>query len=205
MGSFVRAYDFLSQIIDYGDTDLEKHYIFYKCLIPLIREQGGTDKLDLSDLVLTHHKVRSLGQANIGLGADGQDHVLKPINVGTGEPRPDEYLSLSALIRRMNDLFEGEVTDADKVAYAQHIAGKMMEDEVLAEQAKQNTKEQFEGGHFKSAYMDAVVDGFDNYKSMAEQVMGNDDVKEKFGKLLLDMVYAGLRARNVPPGQAGVA
>ena len=28
MGSFIRAYDFLSQIIDSGDTDLEKHYIF---------------------------------------------------------------------------------------------------------------------------------------------------------------------------------
>ena len=32
LGSFVRAYEFLSQIFDYGDTDLEKHNVFYRHL-----------------------------------------------------------------------------------------------------------------------------------------------------------------------------
>jgi len=202
MGSFIRAYDFLSQIIDYGDTDLEKHYIFYKCLIPLIRDGVGQEKIDLSALVLTHHKVRNLGPAKIGLGADGEDHLLKPISVGTGEPHPDEYIALSALIARMNEVFEGDLSDADKVAYVKHIAGKMMEDETLAQQATQNTKEQFEGGHFKKALMDAVVEGFDNYKSMAEQVMASDRVKQDFAKIVLDVVYDGLKAKGGFPGQS---
>jgi type I restriction enzyme, R subunit len=196
VGNFVRAYDFLSQIIDYGDTDLEKHYIFFKCLTPLIRD-GGTDKtIDLAGLVLTHHKVRDLGKADIDLGADDKDHLLKPLGIGGGEPRADEKIALSKLISRMNDIFEGELSDADKVAYVQHIAGKMMESDTLAQQAAQNTKQQFGMGDFNTVLMDAVIDGLDNYKSMAEQVMESDKVKQEFAKIILDVVYDGLKAKT---------
>ena len=46
MASFVRIYTFLSQIFDYGNTDLEKRAIFYRRLIPLLefgREREGID------------------------------------------------------------------------------------------------------------------------------------------------------------------
>jgi type I restriction enzyme R subunit len=202
MGSFIRAYDFLSQIIDYGDTDLEKHYIFYKCLIPLLRDETPDKSIDLSALVLTHHKVRDLGKAEIGLGLDGEDHLLKPIGPGTGEPHPEEYIALSALIARMNETFEGELSDADKVAYVQHIAGKMMENESLAQQANQNTKQQFGMGDFHTVMMDAVIDGLDKYQSMAEQVMSNDKVKQDFAKIVLDVVYDGLKVKGGLAGRA---
>src|SRR5438046_2027730 len=202
MGSFIRAYDFLSQIIDYGDTDLEKRYIFFKCLIPLIRD-GGTDKaIDLSGLVLTHHKVRNLGKAEIDLGADGEDHLLKPIGVGGGEARADEKIALSKLIARMNDIFEGELSDADKVAYVQHIAGKMMENKTLAQQAAQNTKQQFGMGDFNAILMDNVIDGMDKYQSMAEQVMASEKVKQEFAKIVLDVVYDGLKAKTASDAAA---
>jgi type I restriction enzyme R subunit len=202
MGNFVRVYDFLSQIIDYADTDLERRYIFYKCLIPLLRE-GGTDKqIDLSSLVLTHHKVRDLGKADIQLGTDGDDHLLAPLGVGEGQPRADEKIALSKLVARMNDLFEGQLSDADKVAYVQHIAGKMMENKTLAQQAAQNSKQQFGMGDFKNVLMDNVIDGLDKYQSMAEQVMASPKVKEEFAKIVLDVVYDGFkqqRAGNAQP------
>ena len=55
LGSFVRAYEFLSQIFPYDDTDLEKQHVFYKHLLPWLKRQqrggaarpfrGGTDPL----------------------------------------------------------------------------------------------------------------------------------------------------------------
>jgi type I restriction enzyme R subunit len=36
MGAFVRLYAFLSQIFDYGNTDIEKRFMFYKRLMPLL-------------------------------------------------------------------------------------------------------------------------------------------------------------------------
>ena len=36
MGAYVRLYAFLSQMFDYGNTDIEKRFLFYKRLIPLL-------------------------------------------------------------------------------------------------------------------------------------------------------------------------
>lgn len=44
MGAFLPLYTFLSQIFDYGNTDIEKRSIFYKRLLPLLgfgRERGS--------------------------------------------------------------------------------------------------------------------------------------------------------------------
>ena len=54
----------------------------------------------LTGLVLTHHKVRDLGKADIDPGGDAEDHLLKPMGIGTGEPRADEKIALSKLIAR---------------------------------------------------------------------------------------------------------
>ena len=47
LGSFIRAYDFLAQIYDYGDTDLEKRYVFDRHLLPWRRPGRERDPVDL--------------------------------------------------------------------------------------------------------------------------------------------------------------
>jgi len=39
---------------------------------------------------------------------------------------------LSQIIQKMNDLFEGDLTDNDLLALVNHVGGKMMENETLA-------------------------------------------------------------------------
>jgi type I restriction enzyme R subunit len=65
----------------------------------------------------------------------------------------------------------------------------MLENEVLAQQAATNSKEQFALGDFNTVLMDAVIEGLDNYQSMASQVLGDEKVKKGFGELLLELVY----------------
>jgi len=46
MGAFQRMYSFLSQIFDYGNTAIERRFMFYRRLIPLLelgREREGID------------------------------------------------------------------------------------------------------------------------------------------------------------------
>jgi len=52
MGAFNRLYSFLSQIFDYGNTDIEKRFIFYKRLIPLLEFGRERETVDLSKVVL---------------------------------------------------------------------------------------------------------------------------------------------------------
>ncbi len=62
MGGYIRLYAFLSQIFDYGNTDIEKRAIFFKRLMPLLTFGRERDGIDLSKLTLTHHKLKKQGQ-----------------------------------------------------------------------------------------------------------------------------------------------
>ena len=48
---------------------------------------------------------------------------------------------------------------------------------------------------FNDVMMDAVIEGLDNYQSMASQVLGNERVKKGFTDLLLNLVYQAFQKR----------
>lgn len=195
VGSFVRAYDFLSQIVDYADTDLEKRSIFFKHLLPLLRLDREQSTVDLSAVLMTHYNLRSKGQITITLTNEGGK--LDPLTaIGGGVAQDPKKEQLSAIIQAMNTLFEGELTDADLLNYAHHIRDKMLENATLESQAAANEIDQFgESPDFKKAMMEAVVGAFKSHKLMSEQVLKKDSVKEGLGDLLLGMVYEGFKAK----------
>lgn len=59
----------MSQIIDYGDTDLEKRSNYFRRLERLIRPEAFTADVDLSDVELAAIKQLDKGKTDIGLGA----------------------------------------------------------------------------------------------------------------------------------------
>jgi len=111
--------------------------------------------------------------------------------IGSRLPQDPRQALLSEIVGKMNDLFEGEeLTDADRINYVNHIAGKMMESEILAQQAAANQKAQFgDSPDFMNAFEDAVMAAYENHKSMSEQVMGKGHVKKAMAAMLLDLVY----------------
>lgn len=58
LGTFIRVYSFLSQLFDYGNTDLEKRSIFFKRLLPLLDFGREREGVDLSKVVLTHYRLK---------------------------------------------------------------------------------------------------------------------------------------------------
>ncbi|MEN8133108.1 MAG: type I restriction endonuclease subunit R, partial [Pseudomonadota bacterium] len=193
--SFVRLYDFLSQVIDYGDTDLEKRYVFFQHLAPWIKQENQHRQIDLSSVELTHYRLDALAQRQIHLG-EKDEKLTPPTEVGKGKPHEPEKASLAELIHQLNQLFEGELTEADLLGYANHIKGKMLENDKLAKQAATNSKEQFALGDFQKILMDNVIDGLDRYQDMASQVMGDDRVQKAFSDIILDVVYEELKQKK---------
>lgn len=188
LASFVRVYEFLAQIFDYGDTDLEAHYHFCKALAALLRAERLHEAIDLSGVQLTHYKVSDKGTRDLPLG--GEPSGLRPVTAaGSGQAHDEEKIALSALIAAVNDLFEGELSDADRVAYVDHVVGKLVENENLAAQALNNTREQFSLGSFNEDLIAAVIEGMDHYQAMANQVLSNDRVRAGFTTLVRDLVY----------------
>jgi type I restriction enzyme R subunit len=145
MGAFLRMYAFLSQVFDYGSTAIEKRAIFYRALLPLLEFGRERQEIDLSKVVLTHHNIRSQGERPLSYG-EGENPKLLPgfEELGTGEVRDKEKALLAEIIARVNDLFDGDLTDDDRLVYVNNVLkGKLLESETLVEQAVNNTKEQF--------------------------------------------------------------
>src|SRR5690606_514382 len=112
-GAFLRVYSFLSQIFDYGNTGIEKRAIFFRRLLPLLDFGRERDGIDLSGLKLTHYSLKDKGRKYLGF-SEGEQEKLKPmVDTGSGEVRDKEKALLAEIIAKVNDLFEGEITDDD--------------------------------------------------------------------------------------------
>jgi type I restriction enzyme R subunit len=68
LGTFVRFYEFMSQIVDYDDAGLEKLSLYARHLRPLLREQHlEEDDIDLNQVVLSHYRLSKIRQQDLML------------------------------------------------------------------------------------------------------------------------------------------
>lgn len=200
LGTFVRVYAFLGQVFDYGNTAIEKRALFFKRLLPLLDFGREREGVDLSKVVLTHHRLKDQGQRNLALHqADGQ-HKLEPMTeAGGGSVQDKQKVLLSELVEKVNDLFEGELSDEDRLVYVNHVKGKLLESEILVQQASNNSKGQFDNSpDLDSALTDAIIDAFDAYTTMSKQALDSERVRAGLKSILLGpaQLYEALRARG---------
>lgn len=197
MASFIRIYIFLSQIFDYGNTDIEKRFLFYRHLIRVLEFGRERETVDTSQLVLTHHTLKSLGKRRFEL-ADGQVRKIAPVGeVGSGSVQEKQRALLREIIERVNDLFEGELTDDDRLVYVNNvIKGKLLESEELALQAKHNSKAQFAASPtLDGAILDAIMDALEAHQTMSKQALDSSNVRTGLKSILLGpgQLYEALR------------
>ena len=203
MGAFNRLYAFLSQIFDYGNTDIEKRFIFYKRLIPLLDFGCERESVDLSKVVLTHHTLRNKGQQTLNL-KNGETPKLEPMSdTGSGAVQEKEKALLAEIIQKVNGLFEGVLSDEDQLVYVNGVLkGKLLENEMLIQQAANNTKEQFANSpDLSAALLNAIMEAFDAHTLMSTQALGSEKVREGLKETLLGpaQLYEKLRQRSSHP------
>lgn len=197
LGTFVRMYDFLSQIVHYDDPDLEKRYVFGKNLLPRIQERTTeTSLLELdSDVRLTHYRLQKLGEQTLSL-EKGDLVKLTPVSAaGSGAAAEDEEKRLAEIVQKMNDLFSGDLSEADLVGYVTTLSGKLLENETLAQQAKANTEEQFAMGDFRTIMTDIILDSQDAHNSIADQLLKDERVFAAMQGMFAKMVFKAFAAR----------
>ena len=87
---------------------------------------------------------------------------------------------LEEIIQKVNGLFEGELTDDDQLIYINGvIKGKLLENELLMQQAASNSKEQFANSpDLKTAVLHAVMDALDAHTAMSAQALASERVRD---------------------------
>lgn len=83
-----------------------------------------------------------------------------------------EKALLAEIIAKVNELFEGELTEGDKLVYVNHVLkGKLLESPTLVQQAQANTKKQFEESpNLDQEILYAAMDSDSAFSAMTRQV-----------------------------------
>lgn len=199
LATYLRAYTFLSQIFDYGNTDFEKRAIFFKCLIRLLKFGREREGVDLSQVKLTHHTLKNRGKQNLNLSGKDAPKLAPITEAGSGSVQEKEKARLNEIIEKVNDLFAGELTDGDKLVYVNNVLlGKLLESETLIKQAGSNTKEQFANSpDLNQEITNAIIDALDAHTTMSTQALGSEQIQQGLRDILLNhaRLYEELRGR----------
>lgn len=204
MAAYGRTYSFLSQIFDYGSTAVEKRFLFYRRLLPLLEFGREREGIDLSKVVLTHHNLKNEGQRPLDVSGRDATKLGPMTGIGSGSVQDKEKALLAEIIERVNDLFGADTTEGDQLSYVTTIRDKMLESDALVTQAANNTKAQFDNSPtLRDELMNAIIDAFEAHSSLSKQALGSQKVRDGLKEVLLGpaQLYETLRNRGIEQAQ----
>ncbi|MBX3435689.1 MAG: type I restriction endonuclease subunit R [Pirellulales bacterium] len=186
LGTYLRAYSFLSQIFDYGNTDFEKRAIFFKCVVPLLKFGMEREGVDLSGITLTHHSLRNRGQRTLPLSDKDAPKLAPLTEAGSGAVQEKEKAFLHEIVEKLNSLFGSDTTEGDQLSYANTLAAKTLESKTLRMQAASNSKEQFaHSPDLKRAIEDAIIEAMDVQQDLSTRALNSKVIQEGLKAILL--------------------
>ena len=172
--AYRNLYAFLSQVIPYQDSDLERLYAFVRNLLVKLPPPGDGQAFVLDDEVtLWFFRLQQMNEGSIGLSEGEADPLKGPTDVGTARAK-DEEVTLSSLIDRLNERFGTDFTEADQLFFDQIRASAEI-DENIAEAARANNFANF------AAYLDGMLNDL-----FIARMEGNEGI---FSRVMRDIEF----------------
>ncbi len=185
LNRFVRIYSFLSQVVSFTDSGLERDYRFCRALASFIKRESGAT-LDLgSEVELTHLQLEQTFEGSVSLRSE--QGVVTTIYSGTGRAHEPEASPLSHIIENLNERFGLNLTEADRL-HLDGIAQDLVEDEIVQRQAAANSEDNF-GVQFPQHFQGAVVDRLTSAEDFSYQLLDNPDLSQQVMSVYLPLVY----------------
>ena len=141
--AFLNLYGFLSQVIPYQDSDLERLYVFLRHLAAKLPRRKSGPGYQFDDQVrLDYYRLQKISEGSISL-QDGEARRLDgPTEVGSGLVR-SQPVPLSQLIDVVNERFGTDFNQADQLFFDQIVEAAMANDG-LRQAATVNSGDKFE-------------------------------------------------------------
>lgn len=185
-GSFLRLYDFISQIYNFHDPDIEKRAIYLRLLLPNLSARAEPEVIDLSVVELTRLQIRDEGKTDISLTGEG---TLKPaVEVGEGSARDPKRVALEEVIVLLNERFSGHETHLR--TWIESVTEPLKEDDGLVAQARNNSLNQFEDSpEFADALSNSVAETHETHAQIVDLFFSSDPATTVLKKSLLRYFY----------------
>lgn len=197
LASFRNLYAFLSQVIPYTDSELEKLYAFGRfLLVRLPRRDGGGVRLD-DEVTLQYFRIEKVAEGALALRGEADGQVPGPVAVGTGAAK-EEVAPLSAIIDVLNQRFGTRFRPADQY-FVDQIGEEAFADPQLVEAAHANEIENFRFV-WDRTLQGIFIDRMDLNEEFFARFMNDPEFHRVLSALLMRDVYDRIRAAE--PGAA---
>ena len=192
--AFRNLYSFLSQVIPFTDSSLEKLYSYIRYLLKKLPRRDSGPSYDFDDEVnLQYYRLQRISEGAISLESGKDGEVSGPTSVGTGVSH-DETIELSQLIDILNERFGTSFTIADQL-FLDSIREDALADSSLREAAMANPMENF-GYIFLKKLEDLFIDRMEQNEDITAKFMNEKQFKDIVGRHLLKEVYEQIRSKS---------
>ena len=199
LDSFVRVYSFLSQVVNFQDTDLERDYIFCRALAAMVRRRGG-NSLDIGGQVeLTH--LRQVITAQGRIAVESERGELRALFNPSGEARPPEEEPLSRIVRDLNDRYGLNLSEAHRL-HLEAMAQDMAADPEVRLEASANSLENFRL-EFDRRFTYAITREMQRNETFSLALLNDDELRAEVARGMAVEVYTRARVawqREIPIG-----
>ncbi len=189
--SFTRLYSFLSQIMPFQDVELEKLYSFGRFLLTKLPKVDYTERLKLdNEVALEYYRLQKIAEGDLVLQVQGK-HELDPVTeAGIARPK-DEKDTLSNIINLLNEKYNFDFTDQDKL-YFEQIEQALFENDELKIRAKNNPLENFRYA-FDEIFVQTLIDRMESNQEIFDKIMVDSEFKDDVKNWLVKKIYERLK------------
>lgn len=192
MYAFLNLYGFLSQVIPYQDSDLEKLYVFLRHLSAKLprRNSGPTYQFD-DELRLEYYRLQKISEGSISISEGYARPLDGPTEVGSALVAR-EPVALSQLIDIVNERFGTDFNNADQLFFDQ-IVEAAMADGNLKQAAVVNPQDKF-ALVFKSLVETLFVERMDQNEDIFVRYMNDPAFQKTVTGWMATEAYRKLRS-----------
>ena len=193
--AFLNLYAFLSQVIPYQDSDLERLYVFLRHLAAKLprRASGPAYRFD-DEVRLEYYRLQKISEGSIPL-QDGEARPLDgPTEVGSGMAHP-QPVPLSQLINALNERFGTDFNRADQLFFDQ-IVEAAMADNSVRQAAAVNPGDKFELV-FRGLLKSLFVERMDQNEDIFVRFMNDEYFQNTVTEWMSSEAYRRLKRSDV--------
>lgn len=200
LSGYVQLYAFLSQIIPYGDAELEMLYSFGKFLLPHIRVDREKTFVNIADDVeMQFYRLERIYSGPIDLKKGEVQTVKSPTEVGTGEAK-DEKAPLSEIITLLNERFGTEFTEEDRLFF-QQIKERACKSDQVIKTALANPLDKFELG-IRKLVEDLMIERMEQNDKIVTRYMTDREFQALAFPILAREIFNAVRFHEGRPPEA---
>ena len=194
---YIEAYSFLTQVVPYDDTKLEKLFVVCRFLAhEKVLQIIGSQIPELrGDISLQWYRLEKTHEGDISIGKK-----IRPLVAGDeyGTTKPPEIpTSLSELIRLLNERFGGPFSDADIVTIEEweNLLKNMPELRVMAQE---NEFSDFLR-HFEAKFQEIMLSSMDQNQNLVSRVFSNPEFRREITIKAAEQYHKWARMPELPP------